>query len=56
MTKIATATAVVRLHPQGVVDLDAPVDHYLSYDSGLVGARPCGSSLNHTARRRPRRR
>src|SRR6187200_1136392 len=29
MTKIATATAAVRLHADGQLDLDAPIDTYL---------------------------
>jgi CubicO group peptidase (beta-lactamase class C family) len=29
MTKIATATAAMRLHADGLLDLDAPVGHYL---------------------------
>jgi CubicO group peptidase (beta-lactamase class C family) len=50
MTKIATATAVVRLHAAGVLNLDAPVDRYLAEYPAASGRRPTVRQLlNHTA-------
>ena len=51
MTKIATATAAVRLHAEGRLDLDAPIDTYLpGYRTPVEQGRPTTRQLlTHTA-------
>jgi CubicO group peptidase (beta-lactamase class C family) len=50
MTKIATATAVMRLHAAGHLDLDTAVDEYLpDYHSGRRGKPTVRQLLTHTA-------
>lgn len=50
MTKIATATAVMRLHADRQLDLDAPVAEFLSgYDPGRRGHPTVRQLLTHTA-------
>ena len=50
MSKIATATTVVRLHAAGALDLDAPVDHYVRDLRLAPDRRPTVRELlNHTA-------
>ena len=50
MTKIATATAAVRLAEKGRLDLDAPITGYLTgYDPGKHGTPTSRQLLTHTA-------
>jgi CubicO group peptidase (beta-lactamase class C family) len=51
MTKIATATTAIRLHADGILDLDAPIDHYLSgyRGSDRHGHPTTRHLLTHTA-------
>ena len=51
MSKIATATAAVRMAERGELDLDAPIRHYVDgYPRGAVVPEPTvGQLLNHTA-------
>lgn len=50
MTKIATATAIMRLHAAGQLDVDALVGEYLpGYDPGRHGQPTVRQLLTHTA-------
>lgn len=51
MSKIVTATAILRLVDEGHLDLDAPISEYItSYKSKNSGEQPrVGQLLNHTA-------
>ncbi len=51
MSKIVTATAILRLVDEGHLDLDAPISEFIpSYKSKNLGEQPrVGQLLNHTA-------
>jgi CubicO group peptidase (beta-lactamase class C family) len=50
MTKIATATTIMRLHAGGQFDADAPVgDSLFGYEAGRHGQPTVRQLLTHTA-------